>query len=120
MFSAIATDHIQRPRNQGPLGGEALVGKFGNRGDGPYMTLWLVIEGNKIANAAYQTYGCPAAVACASMTCEIVRGRTVAQAESLEAEDLIVVLGGLPEGKEECARMAVAALKNALDGQGEA
>jgi nitrogen fixation NifU-like protein len=48
------------------------------------------------------------------MTTEIVKGRSVEEALRLEPEDLILILGGLPEGKEECARMAVHALRDAL------
>ena len=119
MLSALASEHVQRPRNIGPLDGATTIGKYGNRGDGPYMTLWLVVADGRIEQAAYQTYGCPSAVACASMTAELVKGRTLEEALRLDPGDLIVVLGGLPEGKGECARMAVSALRDALQTRGE-
>ena len=119
VLSALAVQHIQSGRNGGPLEGATSVGRFGNRGDGPYMTLWLQVQEDRITQAAYQTYGCPSAIACGSMTCEIVKGRSVEEAMRLEPEDLIVILGGLPEGKGECARMAVIALREALEIGGE-
>lgn len=47
------------------------------------------------------------------MLCDLARGRSVATIEGLTGTDLLVVLGGLPEGKESYAEMAVGALKNA-------
>lgn len=114
MFSPLAAEHIQRPRNVGPLVGATGIGRFGSEGGGPYMTIWVRVQEDKVVDAAYQTYGCPAAIACGSLTCELARGRAVEQVLRLEPADIVTVLGGLPEGKEECARMAVHALRNAL------
>lgn len=119
MLSALASEHVQRPRNRGPLEGATNVGRYGSEGGGPYMTLWLEVRDGRITQAAYKTYGCPAAMACGSMTCEIVKGRTVDEALRLEPEDLILILGGLPEGKGDCARYAIVALRDALDNRSE-
>jgi len=120
VLSAIATEHVQRPRNNGgPLEGASAVGRFGSEGGGPYLTIWLRVEGNTIVSAAYETYGCPAAIACGSMATELIKGRTLEQARLLEPDDLITVLGGLPEGKGECAQMAIVALRDALDKIGD-
>ena len=119
MLSALASEHVQRPRNCGPLEGATHVGRYGSEGGGPYMTLWLDVQAGRIARAAYKSNGCPAAMACGSMTCEIVRGRTVEEALRLEPEDLFVILGGLPEGKGECADHAIFALQDALKNRGE-
>jgi len=102
------------PRNVGPLAEATHVGRVGEQGSGPYMTLWFVLEGDRITRAAYQTYGCPSAIACGSMTATLLQGRTRDQALLLTAGDLVLVLGGIPEGKEHCAQMAVQAVRGAL------
>ena len=114
MLSSLAADHVQRPRHRGPLEGATNVGYFGQEGEGPYLTIWLKADEETISEAAYATYGCPSAIACGSLTCEIVAGRTKGQASQLESKDLALILGGLPEGKGHCAEMAIAALKDAL------
>jgi len=119
MLSTLAAAQAQNAGNCGPLNGATSVGRFGTEGGGPYMTLWLGLEGDRIAQAAYKSNGCPSAMACGSMTCEIVRGRTVAEALRLEPQDLILILGGLPEGKGECAERAIIALRDALKQEGE-
>ncbi|MCW3100703.1 MAG: iscU [Chthonomonadaceae bacterium] len=114
MFSAIATEHIAVPRNVGPLEGATHQGIAGVPGEGPHMILWFEVENGCIRRAAYATYGCPAAVASGSITAALLTGRTVEQALLLTAEDIIRVLQGLPEGKEECAHLAATALQNAF------
>ncbi|MCW3051182.1 MAG: iscU [Chthonomonadales bacterium] len=114
MFSALAIEHIAVPRNIGPLEGATHQGVAGVPGDGPYMILWFQVEDGQIQKAAYATYGCPAAVASGSITATLLTGRTVEQALSLTAEMIIRILQGLPEGKEDCAQLAAAALQNAF------
>jgi len=114
-FSPIAIEHIANPRNAGALEGATHQGVAGDPGGGPYVILWLRVEGDVIKEATYETYGCPAAVATSSIIAQLLRGRTVAQALSITPNDLLLILGGLPPGKEGCPQMAVAALRHALE-----
>ena len=54
--------------------------------------------------------------AAASLLCELATGRKVERVLDLTGEDLLRVLGGLPEGKEPYAKMAVEAMRAALQG----
>lgn len=118
MLSATAAEHIAEPRNVGPLDGATHEGvawaPWMMPGDGPYIKLWLEVHADKIVRAAYVSNGCPSSIACGSMVAQVVIRRTVEEALRLEATDLKLLLGGLPEGKEYCAEMAVAALRDAL------
>src|SRR5688572_27638862 len=106
--------HAANPTTVGPLEGATHQGVAGIPGEGPYMILTLSIEGDMIIDAAYQTYGCPAAMASGSITASILKGRTVQQALTVTAKDIDLLLGGLPEGKGHCADLAVTALQTAL------
>ena len=117
MFSAAVLDHSLNPRNVGPMEDATHEGGAGDPGGGPYVLLWFKVAGDKIVAGSYETYGCPAAVACASLTAEILKGRTVAQALSLTPQDLTLLLGGLPEGKEHCPKLAVQAIRSAFEGE---
>jgi nitrogen fixation NifU-like protein len=88
-------------------------------GDGPYMLLWFEVVQGVIVRASYDTYGCPAAVACGSMTAEVLIGRTPEQALLLQPHDLILLLCGIPEGRAHCPQLAIEALKNAFREEGE-
>jgi nitrogen fixation protein NifU and related proteins len=115
MLSAIAAEHVQNPRNRGALENATHVGTCGTPGDGPYVRIWLLIKDGRIEKANYNTHGCPSSVASASMTAALVAGRTVEQASRLTEVDLMKILGGLPEGKEQFATFAVRALHSALE-----
>ena len=114
MLSPLAADHVQRPRNQGPLEG-ARYGVSGEPGEGPWIEIWLRVEGDMIVDAAYGCHGCPASIASGSLTCELVRGRTLEAAARLEPSDLMAVLGGLPPGKGHLAAMAIEALRDSMN-----
>ena len=115
MLSPLAAEHVHNPRNVGPLEGATHQAACGSPGDGPYVVIWLEVEDEKIMRAAYSTHGCPSSVAASSMACQIATGRTLAQARLLTGDDLLLILGGLPEGKERFAHMAAKALLNATE-----
>ena len=114
VLSPLAAEHVHSPRNAGRLEGATHVGIGGVPGEGPYVRLWLVLEGETIRRASYECNGCPSSVAAASMSAQILVGRTREQALRLEPADLLLILGGLPEGKESYAVLAVQAARAAL------
>ena len=90
------------------------LGQAGIPGEGPYLFIALKASGTEITEAWFETYGCPAAIACGSWLTKWLEGKTLEQAAAIEAEDLMAVLGGLPLGNEHCAHLAVNALSRAL------
>ena len=113
-FSELALDHIARPRNRGELPDADLYGVAGCPGEGPYVEIWLRLDGELITAAHYDTNGCPSSVVCASLLCELAIGRELETMKELHADDLRTILGGLPEGKEEYADLAIKALQAVL------
>lgn len=116
-LSPLAADHVQRPRHRGPLQ-DAAYGVSGSPGDGPYVEVWARVEGGVVREAAFRTPGCPSSTASASLLCELATGRDVDRVRDLTGEDLLRILGGLPEGKESYARMSVEAMRSALGARG--
>jgi NifU-like protein involved in Fe-S cluster formation len=114
VFSAQVLDHTLNPRNTGPLEGANRFGQAGDPGGGPYVLLWFIVEGQQIKQGSYQTYGCPAAVACASFAAEFLAGKTIQQALAMDAKDISLLLGGLPEGKGHCPALVVTVLGRAF------
>jgi NifU-like protein involved in Fe-S cluster formation len=116
MFSQTALDHIASPRNAGRLQSFTHYGCGGVPGDGPYVELWLQVEDSKVIQVGQESNGCPSTMACASYISTISVNRKVEAIQTLSSEDLILLLGGLPPGKEKSAALAVEALQNALVG----
>lgn len=90
-------------------------GIAGDPGGGPYLMLDLHIEGGVVQSARYRTFGCPTARACGAALCLLIEGRERERAKLLEECDVVAFLGGIPEGKGHCPRLAIDALRLALD-----
>lgn len=113
-YSDIVVDHFQHPRNAGELSDANAVGEDRNPVCGDHMKLMLRIENDAIAEARFQTRGCPAAIATSSMATVVLTGMSVEEAAQLKRQDFVDAVGGLPKAKIHCSVLAAAALKKAL------
>jgi NifU-like protein involved in Fe-S cluster formation len=114
MFSQTALDHISRPRNAGRLDTFTHYGCGGLPGDGPYVELWFQVEDSKVIRAGQESNGCPSTMACASYISALSLNREVEAMQKLSSSELILLIGGLPPGKERSAELTVEALQDAL------
>jgi len=117
MLSPIALEHLEKPLHRGPMEDATHYGVSGSPGDGPYVQIWLKIEGGKIEKAAFKTPGCPSSTAAAGVLCTLVTGRSLERALSLTAKELEIVIGGLPEGKGHYLVQSIEALHQAQEGE---
>jgi len=112
-YSEILLDHFYHPRNAGELPDADGVGTAGDPNCGDAMTIWIRVRDERIEDIRFKCRGCPAAIACGSVTTELGKGKDL-DAASLIAEDTISeALGGLPPEKRHCSNLASAALANA-------
>jgi nitrogen fixation NifU-like protein len=115
-FSPLAIDSVADLPSAGVLEGATSAGAIAGASGGPNVTLNSRVEGGRIEKAGYETFGCPAAVACCDFIAELLQGRTVEQALSITERDLTLQIGGLPEGKEYVPPLVVKAIHQALEG----
>jgi FeS cluster assembly scaffold protein NifU len=124
-YSEKVLDHFRNPRNVGTLeGDDVVVGKVGNPTCGDIMEVFIRIDGDKITEAKFRTFGCGSAIATTSMTTEMVIGMTLDEAMKLTRDDVAGELDGLPPVKMHCSNLAADALHEAIvnyrKGKGEA
>jgi len=81
---------------------------------GDSIEIFLVSGSDGRLRMAFRTDGCIPTVACGSMLCRMVKGRTPKEALELTEDDLIEALGGLPEDHRHCATLAIDTLFKAL------
>ena len=115
-YSATVLDHFQNPRNAGVLESPDAVGVQSNPVCGDTMKLMLSIDGDRIAEARWQTVGCPAAIATSSIATEMILGRTLNEADAITKQAIVDAAGGLPSSKLHCSVLAHDALHRALRG----
>ena len=79
------------------------------------MKMYLKIEGDKIVDAKFQTFGCAAAIASSSMATQMVIGKTLDEALKIKNSDVVEALEGLPPQKIHCSVLAEEAIKLAIE-----
>jgi nitrogen fixation NifU-like protein len=113
-YSETLMDHFASPRNAGALADPDRVGRAGSPGRGPFLILYLRLDGGRVAEARFQTYGCGATIASGSALTELITGRDVGECLALTTDGLIEALDGVPPTKLHGPALAIAALRDAL------
>ncbi|MCL2695189.1 MAG: Fe-S cluster assembly scaffold protein NifU [Clostridiales bacterium] len=116
MYTEKVLDHFQNPRNVGELENADGVGLVGNAKCGDIMQIFLKVNPDThiIEDVRFKTFGCGAAVATSSLATEMVKGKTIEEAEQLTNAAVVEALEGLPPAKIHCSVLAEEAVKAAI------
>ena len=76
-------EHYSNPRNVGEIPDASGVGEVGNPVCGDIMKMYLKIENGIITDVKFKTFGCGAAIATSSVSTELIKGKTVEEAEAI-------------------------------------
>lgn len=116
IYSKKVMQLFKNPKNIGEIKNADAVGKVGNPVCGDVM--WMYLKINKkgiIKDVKVKTFGCVAAIATSSVLTEMIKGKTLKEAEKITKQDVADTLGGLPKQKLHCSVLAVDALKKAIE-----
>lgn len=136
LYQEVIFDHNRSPRNFHKLDGANHVAEGHNPLCGDQLTVYLRLEGDRIADVSFVGHGCAISTASASLMTEAVKGRPVDEVEALfrdvhamltDADSperdfgKLVALSGVKEfpARVKCATLAWHTLHNALAGRGE-
>ena len=114
MYSQKVLGHFHNPRNVGYFEDAEGMAQVGDPDCGDYLLFFLRIRDGRVADARFLCRGCPAAIACASTTTELVTGRRVDEVWDITDGAIIEALDGLPEEKLHCSNLGATALQVAL------
>jgi nitrogen fixation NifU-like protein len=113
-YSSKAIEYYVRKVNVGEIKDPSV--RFAYTGPcGDTMEVFLKIESNVIKDAKFRAIGCAGAFASGSALMEMIRGKTLEQAEKMDEEDIIDHLGSIPKQKIHCACLAKRTLRKAIE-----
>ena len=115
-YSNKVLDHYNNPRNVGSLDKGALsvgTGVVGAPECGDVMKLQIQVDGDRIVDAKFKTFGCGSAIASSSLATEWLKGKTIDEAETIK-NSMIAEELHLPPVKIHCSVLAEDAIKSAI------
>ncbi len=124
LYSKKVMDHFFNPRNMGEITNPDAAVRVGNPVCGDIMEMYLKVGQREatggeteeyIEDIKFKTLGCGAAIATSSMATELIKGKSLAEAEKLTNKVLSEALNGLPPVKEHCSMLATEAVKKAIN-----
>ena len=136
LYQEVILDHNRRPRNFRTIE-QGRHAEGYNPLCGDRLTVYLRIQGDRIQDASFQGSGCAISKASASLMTDIVKGKTIAEAEALferfhrlitrSVEDPVDDLGKLSvfagvrqyPARVKCASLAWHTLRAATDARNE-
>jgi nitrogen fixation NifU-like protein len=116
-YSNKVLDHYNNPRNVGSLDKSASsvgTGVVGAPECGDVMKLQIQVEGDRIVDAKFKTFGCGSAIASSSLATEWIKGKTLDEALAIQNTQIVEELS-LPPVKIHCSVLAEDAIKAAIN-----
>jgi nitrogen fixation NifU-like protein len=110
-------DHYKHPRHRGTLERPDITYEDANPLCGDQLRIDLEVEDGRIAQIRHSGHGCSISQAAASMLCERMAGRPLAEVKDLTREDMLEMLGiELGPVRLKCALLALKTLKAGVYG----
>jgi len=115
-YSDKVLDHYDNPRNVGSLdktSRQVGTGVVGAPECGDVMKLQIEVDGDRIVDAKFKTFGCGSAIASSSLATEWIKGKTLDEAATIQNTQIVAELS-LPPVKIHCSVLAEDAIKAAI------
>jgi nitrogen fixation NifU-like protein len=97
LYQDIILDHGRHPRNFHPLEHPTHLARGHNPLCGDRVTVYLAVEGDRIADVSFEGRGCAISTAAASLMTEVLKGKSIEDAKKLFAQYHARVTGGTAE-----------------------
>jgi len=107
---------FRNPKNLGKLEDANAFAVAGSLACGDMIAIYLKVNEDTqvIEKATFESYGCAANIAAASIMTEMIKGKTLKEAWNVSWMQISDELGGLPAIKYHCGVLAVGALRRAI------
>ena len=114
IYSDKVMEHFMSPHNVGDIEDADGIGEEGNPVCGDMMTFYIKVNGNRLEDVKFKTFGCGAAIAVSSMVSDMAIGKTLDEAMEITPGKVAKELEGLPKNKLHCSNLGAQALHKAI------
>ena len=114
MYNQKVLEIFQNPYNAGLLRGANGKGRA-EEFNGDIVEIFVLIENNKFQEIKFKAYGGVSTIVCASVATELLKNKSVKDAQNLTEQNILVVVENLPNEKMYSLTLAVQAVKNAVE-----
>jgi len=114
-YSPKILELFRNPKNLGKMEDATVSAVAGSPACGDMIAFYLKInEDEVIEKATFESYGCAANIATASITTEMVKGKKLEDAWKISWKKVADEVGGLPTVKFHCGILSVGAVRRAI------
>ena len=114
-YSPKILELFRNPKNLGRMDDATVSAIAGSPACGDMIAFYLKIsEDDIIERATFESYGCAANIATASITTEMVKGKKLEDAWKITWKEVADEVGGLPTVKFHCGILSIGALRRAI------
>lgn len=114
-YSPKILELFRNPKNLGKMEDATVSSVAGSPACGDMIAFYLKInEDEIIERASFESYGCAANIATASITTEMAKGKRLEDAWKISWKEIAKAIGGLPPVKHHCGILSIGALRRAI------
>ncbi len=116
-YSAQYISHFTNPKGVGEIENPTTLSEVQHEGDGCFdrVKLMLNISDGTIKQTRFKARACSGTIAACSALVEAIEGKNIKDIKNITPENLIDILGGIPDKKRHSVELAIEALKRAID-----
>lgn len=116
MYSAKTLERFKNPSFAGGLRGANATGRAEDEISKDLIKIYMVIdEDGVVDNAKFKAFGGVATIVACDIACQMLIGRSLEEALSITAEDIIDEYDDIPDDRKYCATLVEEAIKNAVE-----
>ena len=114
MYSKIIMEVFYNPQNYGVIKGASGVGKVVSDIGSEIIKIYISVQGDKIVDAQFQTFGGVLAIATSSIATRLMKDKKIGLITKVTPQHILEIIGEIPENKMYIVQAVVNAMHGAV------
>lgn len=114
MYSKIIMEEFYNPQNYGVIKGASGVGKVVSDIGSEIIKIYISVQGDKIVDAQFQTFGGVLAIATSSIATRLMKDKKIGLITKVTPQHILEIIGEIPENKMYIVQAVVNAMHGAV------